>query len=126
MSFLGNLIWLIFGGLLASLGYIVAGLGFCLTVVGIPIGWGYIKIGFATLVPFGREIQSKPQTDSMLYWVMNLIWLVLFGWGLLLNHLFWALILAITIVGLPFAKQHLKLIPIATFPFGRSLVKRAS
>jgi uncharacterized membrane protein YccF (DUF307 family) len=121
MSLLGNLIWLIFGGLLAGLGYIIGGVLLCLTIVGIPFGLQSIKLGMATFTPFGKEVVEGEHANSPLRVIFNLIWLVLFGWEIALNHLIWAVVLAITIIGLPFAKQHIKLIPMALFPFGRDL-----
>lgn len=121
MSLIGNLIWLIFGGLLSGLAWILAGLGLCLTIVGIPFGVQAMKIGAATLAPFGKEVRELPDANGVLRIVFNLIWLVLFGWELAIAHFLWACILAITIVGLPFAKQHIKLIPLSLLPFGRTL-----
>ncbi|CAN5457610.1 YccF domain-containing protein [soil metagenome] len=121
MSLLGNLLWLIFGGLVVGLGYIIGGLIICLTIVGIPFGIQSIKLGFATLTPFGKKVVERPNANSPLRIVFNLIWLVLFGWGIALAHVTHALILAITIIGIPFAKQHIKLIPLALLPFGRDL-----
>ncbi len=122
MSLLGNLIWLIFGGLVTGLGYIVGGLGLCLTIIGIPFGIQAIKLGFAMFTPFGREIKTSDKADGVLRLIFDIIWLVLFGWEIAIAHLIAALILAITIIGLPFAKQHLKLSVIALLPFGRDLV----
>ena len=121
MSLLGNIIWLIFGGLIAGLGYIVGGLLTCLTIVGIPFGIQAMKIGVATLAPFGKEIVELEDANSPLRLVLNVIWLVLFGWEIALAHATSALILAVTIIGIPFALQHLKLIPLALLPFGRDL-----
>lgn len=121
MSLLGNIIWLIFGGLLAGLGYIVGGLLLCLTIVGIPFGVQSIKIGWATFAPFGKEIVELPDANSPLRLSFNVIWLILFGWEIALAHAGSALLLAITIIGIPFALQHLKLIPLALLPFGRDL-----
>jgi uncharacterized membrane protein YccF (DUF307 family) len=121
MSLLGNIIWLIFGGFFAGVGYIVGGFLLCLTIIGIPFGVQSIKIGFATFTPFGREIVEHPNANSTLRVIFNLIWLVLFGWGIALAHLTGAVLLTITIIGIPFAKQHVKLIPLSLFPFGRSL-----
>ncbi|USR92960.1 YccF domain-containing protein [Phormidium yuhuli AB48] len=120
MSLIGNVIWLIFGGLLSGLGYIIGGLGLCLTIVGIPFGLQAIKLGFATMTPFGRKIVEDDNPNSTLKTVFNVIWILLFGWEIALSHLIHAAILAITIIGLPFAKQHFKLIQLALFPFGRS------
>lgn len=122
MSTLGNIVWLIFGGLIAALIYMFGGLLLCLTVVGIPFGIQSMKIGLATLAPFGKEIVEGQHANSALRIVFNLIWLILFGWEIALAHLVSALILTVTIVGIPFAKQHFKLIPLALFPFGRDLI----
>lgn len=122
MSTLGNIIWLIFGGLIAALGYLIGGLLLCLTVIGIPFGLQSMKIGVATLAPFGKEVLEGQHANSTLRVLFNLIWLILFGWEIALAHLISALILTITVVGIPFAKQHIKLIPLALFPFGRDLM----
>jgi|SRR5215831_18373885 len=121
MSLLGNLIWIVFGGFVSWLGYMVAGLTLCATIIGIPFGIMAFRIGFATLAPFGRELVELPDANSPLRVVFNILWLFLFGWGIALSHLFWAVVLALTIIGLPFAKQHVKLIPLALLPFGRTL-----
>lgn len=121
MSFLGNVLWLIFGGFLAGCGYILGGLLLCLTIVGIPFGLMAIRIGFATFAPFGKNIVERPNANGALRVVFNLIWIVLFGWELALAHLASAAVCAVTIIGIPFAIQHLKLIPLSLLPFGRDL-----
>jgi len=119
MSILGNIIWLIFGGLLAGLGYILGGIVLCLTIVGIPFGTQTIKIGLATFAPFGKEVRELENANSVGRVIFNMIWILLFGWEIAIAHLVHGIILAITIIGLPFAKQHFKLIPLALLPFGR-------
>ena len=121
MSLLGNIIWLIFGGLLAGLGYILGGLLICLTIVGIPFGVQTMKLGVATLAPFGKDIVELPDANSPLRLIFNVIWVVFFGWEIALAHAGSALFLALTIIGIPFAMQHVKLIPLALLPFGRDL-----
>jgi len=121
MSLLGNIIWLVFGGFLTGLGYIIGGVALCLTIIGIPFGLQSIKLGVATFAPFGKEVIVTEDANSTLRIIFNVIWLVLFGWEIALVHLLHALVLAITIIGIPFAKQHLKLVPIALFPFGQYL-----
>ncbi|NCJ05314.1 YccF domain-containing protein [Synechococcales cyanobacterium C] len=121
MSLLGNIIWLIFGGLLTGLGYILGGLLLCLTIIGIPFGLQAMKLGIATFTPFGKRVVSDANADGPLTLVFNIIWIVLFGWEIAIAHLISALILAITIIGLPFAMQHLKLLTIAFLPFGHDL-----
>ena len=121
MSLLGNLIWLIFGGFIAALGYIIGGLALCLTIVGIPFGLQSIRLGIATLAPFGKEVVVDEEREGPLALLFDIIWIVIAGWEIALAHLTAAAILAVTIVGLPFARQHIKLIPVAIFPFQRSL-----
>ena len=119
MSILGNIIWLIFGGLIVGLGYIIGGLILCVTIVGIPFGVQAMKIGAATFTPFGKEVSEMENVNSVTNVIFNMLWLLLFGWEIALAHFIHGIILAVTIVGLPFAKQHFKLIPLALFPFGR-------
>jgi uncharacterized membrane protein YccF (DUF307 family) len=118
---LGNLIWLIFGGFVSGLGYIIGGFGLCLTIIGIPFGLQTIKLGFATFTPFGREVVELKNADSTLRLIFNLIWIFLFGWAIAMSHLAHGVILAISIIGIPFALQHFKLVILALFPFGREL-----
>ncbi|MDJ0637163.1 MAG: YccF domain-containing protein [Xenococcaceae cyanobacterium MO_188.B29] len=121
MSLLGNIIWLIFGGFIAGIGYILGGLLICLTIIGIPFGQQAIKLGIATMTPFGREIVVTPSAGTFLNTVFNILWVIFVGWEIALAHLVSGLLLAITIIGIPFALQHFKLIPLALFPFGRKL-----
>jgi uncharacterized membrane protein YccF (DUF307 family) len=122
MSLLGNVLWFIFGGFIACIGYLITGLLLCFTIVGIPFGLMSMKIGVATLAPFGKTVVERPDANSTLRVLFNLLWIFLFGWEIALAHVVWALVLGITIIGLPFAKQHVKLIPLALLPFGRDLV----
>jgi len=121
MNFLGNLIWLIFGGFISGLGYILGGLLTLLTIIGIPFGTQAMKLGVASMTPFGREIVESETADNPLNMLFNIIWAILFGWEIAVSHFVHGLVLAITIIGLPFAKQHFKLIPLALFPFGKEL-----
>ena len=121
MSCFGNLIWLIFGGFFSGLGYILGGLLTLLTIIGIPFGMQAMKLGLATMTPFGREIVVSDTADNPLNLVFNILWAIFFGWEIAVSHLVHGVILAITIVGLPFAQQHFKLIPLALFPFGKEL-----
>jgi uncharacterized membrane protein YccF (DUF307 family) len=121
MSLLGNIIWLIFGGFLAGIGYIFGGILACLTIIGSPFGQQAIKLGVATMTPFGREIVPTPEAGSTLNMILNIVWILVIGWGIAVTHLTSAAILAVTIIGIPFALQHIKLIPLALFPFGREL-----
>ena len=120
MSVLGNVIWLVFGGFAAGIEYIISGLLLCLSVIGIPFGLRSIKLGLATFAPFGRDVVDA-EHQSALKLIFDVVWIVLFGWEIAATHLVFALILALTIVGLPFSRQHLKLIPLALFPFNKDL-----
>ena len=121
MSLLGNILWLICGGFLSGLGYILADLLLCLTIVGIPFGLMSIRIGFATFAPFGKTVVERANANSPLRLLFNILWILLFGWELALAHLAAAVVLTVTIIGIPFGVQHIKLIPLALFPFGRDL-----
>ena len=121
MTLLGNLIWILFGGIFAFLGWMIGGLVLCLTIVGIPFGLQAFKIGFASLAPFGREIEVDDSFTGPWTVLANVLWLVLFGWEIAVAHLGSALFLALTIVGIPFAVQHLKLVPLSLMPFGQDL-----
>ncbi len=121
MSLLGNILWLIFGGLLSGLGYILGGIALCLTIVGIPFGLQAIRLGVATLAPFGKEVRPAPGSGGALRLVFDVLWLLLFGWEIAVAHAVHALVLALTVIGIPFALQHLKLIPVALLPFTHEL-----
>lgn len=122
MNFLGNIIWLVFGGFLTGMGYILGGLIVCLTIIGIPFGVQAMKLGIATMTPFGRTIVPTKELEEPKFILFNIIWAILFGWEIAVTHLLHAIVLAITIVGIPFAKQHIKLIPLSLAPFGRELI----
>lgn len=122
MSILGNIIWFIFGGFV-GIAYIIGGALLCLTVVGIPFGLQSIHLGVAVMSPFGKEVVSNKKAGGCLSLIMDGIWFMLFGWELALVHLTSGLVLGITIIGIPFAIQHFKLIPVALFPFNYKLEK---
>lgn len=121
MSLLGNVLWILFGGLLISLEYIAAGVALCLTIIGIPFGIQSFKLAILALLPFGREITSKPTSSGLLDTIFNIIWLLIGGIWICLTHLVLAVLLAITIIGIPFAKQHAKLATLALTPFGKEI-----
>ena len=121
MSLLGNILWLIFGGLISGLGYILGGFALCITIIGIPFGIQSIKLGFAVFAPFGKEVVEDENANGVLALVFNVLWLLLIGWEIAVAHVISAAILAITIIGIPFALQHLKLVPLSLLPFGRDL-----
>lgn len=121
MSFIGNLIWFIFAGLWSYITWMLSGILLCLTVVGIPLGLQCFKIARFGLFPFGKEILITSNSFSLL---LNILWIIFFGWELALIHLTSAFFLCLTIIGIPFAVQSLKLAQISLFPFGVKVVQR--
>lgn len=121
MSLLCNLIWLVFGGAIASLSYILAGFALCLTVVGIPFGIKAIQFGLMVMLPFGKVIDGGQSGTGCLAMAFNIIWLLTVGWSIALTHLLFGMILTFTLLGIPFAIQHFKLVPVALFPFSYKL-----
>lgn len=128
MRLLGNLIWLLLGGLVTGIGWWVAGLLAAITIIGIPFAIAAFRIGAFSFWPFGREIVDRPEhgeARKLLILLGNIIWIVLGGIWLALAHLFFALVLAITIIGIPFAVQHMKLAQLSLTPYGKMIVVRA-
>lgn len=121
MNLLGNIIWLIFGGFFTFIGYMVGGFLLCLTVIGIPFGLQLFKIGVFTLWPFGTQVREVQGGTGCLSTVMNILWILLGGIWVALGHLLFGLLLAITIIGIPFARQHFKLLSLTFTPFGKEL-----
>jgi uncharacterized membrane protein YccF (DUF307 family) len=124
MSTLGNLIWLVFGGFLVFVEYMVAGFLLCITIVGIPFGLQAFKLAMLALWPFGKTIGYKPSAPGCLSTIMNLIWLLIGGIWIALTHLIFGILLGITIIGIPWAKQHFKLVSLALTPFGREILNK--
>lgn len=122
MKVLGNIIWVLFGGLFLALEYFFAGIILCVTIIGIPFGIQVFKIAGLALWPFGKEVKNKPQGTGCLSTFMNVIWILIGGIWLALEHVFLGIIFFITIIGIPFGKQHFKLAAIALTPFGREIV----
>lgn len=132
MTLILNLIWLICGGLLMGLAWCLAGLLAAISIVGLPWAGACFRIAGFTLMPFGREAISRrtltgrpdlgtgPAGD-----LANVIWLLLLGVWLALGHILHAVALALTIIGIPFAWQHLKLASISLWPIGTEVVDGA-
>ena len=122
MNFIGNIIWLVFGGFMASLGYIIGGIVLCISIVGFPWGLQCFKIAGLVLWPFGKKVVSTEGSTGCLTLFCNIIWLICGGLYTAFIHLSFALILFITIIGIPFAKQHFKLFEISLMPFGKQII----
>ena len=121
MRFLGNVFWLIFGGLIEALLWLIIGLVLCVTIIGIPFGVQCMKISGFVLWPFGREI--IPGGFGIMGAFGNIIWIIVCGIVLALTHLIFALLYCITIIGIPFGLQHLKLAKLSLIPFGARIYR---
>ncbi|MBS3810375.1 MAG: YccF domain-containing protein [Halanaerobiales bacterium] len=121
MSLIGNIIWIIFGGLIEAIGWLLGGIILSLTIIGIPFGLQCFKIAKVQLAPFGKEVVTTNDSGTNL--LMNIIWIVFFGWEIAILNLISALIFALTIIGIPFAKQSIKLAKTSLLPFGKKIIK---
>lgn len=121
MTLLGNIIFFVFGGCIIFLGYVLGGIVLCLTIIGIPLGFQCFKLAGGVLAPFGREVRAIDPPDGPLTIILNIIWIILPGLELAIMHLTLAAVFALTIIGIPIAAQHLKLLPLALLPFGRQM-----
>lgn len=122
MKLLGNIIWVLFGGLFMALGYVLSGLILMITIIGIPFGWQILKLSLLCLWPFGRDSRVTEKGTGCLSTGMNVLWFLIGGIWIAVGHAIWGLIFFITIIGIPFGKQHFKLASIALTPFGREIV----
>ena len=121
MKFIGNILWLILGGLIVALYYFLVGLVFCVTIIGIPFGLQLMKMGVFALWPLGSEITSGPNDGGCLSVIMNIIWIFVGGIEIASIHAFFGLLCCITIVGIPFGMQHFKMTLLALVPFGKQI-----
>lgn len=121
MRLIGNILWIVFfGGLATCIEYLIAGLILCVTIIGIPFGVQCFKFAELALLPFGREV-TPADTRGPFSTLFNLLWLVFAGIWIALTHLFFAVVSGITIIGIPFALQHLKLAGLGLMPFNKTV-----
>ncbi len=121
MNLLGNLIWLLFGGLFSAMGYFVGGLALCLTIIGIPFGLQCFKLGMLALWPFGKQVITTSSSSGCLVLLLNILWIICGGIWIALGHIVFGILLYITIIGIPFGRQHFKMVEISLMPFGRQI-----
>jgi uncharacterized membrane protein YccF (DUF307 family) len=105
LNLLGNLIWIVFGGLISAIGYVIGGIVLCCTIIGIPFGLQCFKLADFMLWPFGRKVVYNNSTGGCLQTFANIIWIFCGGIWIALSHLFFGFFLCITIIGLPFGKK---------------------
>lgn len=122
MSIIGNLVWLIFGGIIIAVEYFIGSIILMITIVGIPFGIQTLKMAALAIWPFGRDTRVHSRASGCLYVLMNVIWLLCGGIWIALTHALFGLLLCATIIGIPFGLQHFKLTAIALNPFGRDIV----
>ena len=124
-----NILWILLGGAWMAFGWLVASVIMAITIIGIPWARAAFNIASYTLLPFGRKAVSRAEHSGQHDFgtgpfglIGNIVWLVLAGWWLALGHLLTAIVLAVTIIGIPFAWAHLKLAGIALWPIGKEIV----
>ena len=121
MSLLGNIIWIVFGGLLMSAAYFFLGIVYCISIVGIPVGLQLFKMAGLSLYPFGREVRDRNGEMGCWSMFLNILWIVFGGVEMALGHAVIGLLFCITVVGIPFGLQHFKLAVLALVPFGKEI-----
>ena len=121
MRILGNLIWWVFGGLEAAIGYFTGSLALAITIIGIHLAMQTFKLGLLCLWPFGARVEDGDCPPGCLRVPLNLLWILSGGLWACLVHVLFGLLLAVTIIGIPFARQHFKMAGLALAPFGRTV-----
>lgn len=121
MRIIGNLLWLVFGGFETALGYFAGSLPLAVTIIGLPFAWQTFKLGLLALWPFGATVRRDPSSTGCLSFIFNVIWLLTGGIITCLLHLFFGLLLSLTVIGLPWGRQHFKMSGFALSPFGRDI-----
>ena len=118
MVCLGNVLWFLFGGFISGLSWCLAGCIWCITIIGIPVGVQCFKLASLSFFPFGKEVVYGGGAGSLL---LNIIWLLVSGLLLAIEHAVLGIILCITVIGIPFGMQQFKLAKLALMPFGAEI-----
>ncbi len=121
MNLLLNIIWIVFGGWLIAVEYVLSSVTMMITIVGIPFGLQTIKLAVVALTPFGTIVTKSPTSNGCLSLLMNVIWWIVGGIPIALTHIGLGVLFCITIIGIPFGLQHFKLAGLAFMPFGKSI-----
>lgn len=119
MKLLGNIIWLLFGGIIIAIEYVLSSFLLMITIIGIPFGIQTLKLGLLALWPFGKKVTTIESESGCISILMNVIWILFGGIWIAASHLVFGLLLFITIIGIPFGRQHFKLALLALTPFGK-------
>lgn len=121
MKIIGNIIWLLCGGLQSAIGYFTGSLALALTIIGIPVALQTFKIGLLCLWPFGATVKETEGPEGCVTIPLNILWLLFGGLWAWLSHIFVGILLCITVIGIPFGKQHFKMAGLALAPFGKKV-----
>lgn len=121
MNSVGNIFWLLLGGIVIAIIYYIVGLLMCITIIGIPFGIQLFKLGTYSLLPFGHELVDGPNEPGCVSVFMNLIWILCGWWEIAILHVLCGLIFCITLVGIPLGMQHFKMAVASIFPFGKEI-----
>ncbi len=121
-----NVIWLVFAGIELAIGYAIGGVVMMITIIGIPFGIQAFKLAGFALWPFGRAVIPEPQASGVLSAIGNVLWVILVGWWLALGHVVFGVVLCLTIIGIPMGIASFKMTRMALWPFGRTIVDRAT
>lgn len=119
MRTVGNIIWIIFGGLITALAWVLIGAVLCITIIGIPLGLQAFKMAKLTLAPFGLEVDYGGGAPSL---IANIVWIVLAGLPMAISYVFLGCVYCITIIGIPFGLQLFKLAKLSLMPFGANVI----
>lgn len=121
MKILGNLIWWLFGGLEAAIGYFTGSLAMACTIIGIPVALQTFKIGLLCLWPFGSTVKNTHSPTGCIRIPLNIIWLIFGGLWAWAMHILFGALLYITVIGIPFGNQHFKMAGLSLAPFGKDV-----
>ena len=121
MRIILNLLWLLFGGLISALGWVLTGCLWCITIVGIPVGLQCFKLASISLDPFGKEIVYED--GSPVSFLLNILWIIFGGIEMAIANALIGVILCITIIGIPWGKQYFKIAKLSLMPFGATVVR---
>jgi uncharacterized membrane protein YccF (DUF307 family) len=122
MRLLGNVIWFVFGGVFIALEYLIGSIVLMITIVGIPFGFQTLKMAGLALWPFGKDVKQSESASGCLSIIMNILWILCGGLWICASHLIFGVLFCITIIGIPFGKQHFKLAFLALTPFGKKII----
>ena len=115
MRTIGNILWFIFGGFFSGLGWLLSGVMWCISIIGIPYGLQCFKFAKLSFTPFDHEIEYGGGAPSF---IVNVIWFVLNGWWMALGNFLTGCLWRVTIIGIPFGKQFFKIAKLSLSPFG--------